>query len=628
MIHKTLRLSLARTSMLMTAMGATACAPMDTADMEASEAELAGQASAQLESVPDDRIVGGSEAEPGAWPSAVSLQRPSGFHFCGGTLVHPRLIVTAKHCVDEDTQPSDFRVVTGRWDLSTNAGTVHEVDRITFAPNGADIAVVQLHTASSAQVSKILAPGESPVKTAELTTVVGWGRLSEGGATPDRLRQVNVPVVGRGDACNDATAYDDVAEDEICIGPLSGGMDSCQGDSGGPVFALRRGAYELMAVVSWGVGCARPDYPGVYAELAPYWDWLQAEVNAHVQGQAKRNLASLYRNSIPWGTQQALKAGRYDTADLSVVGNDTVSSLLVSDGVEVRLCSENGGWGDCQDFIDGSANLGVLDDRTSFARVRSGVSVYENKSYGGKGEWFGPGLELSSNFDLLGNDTATSLTAAPGYIARLCSEGGWGTCRDYSGNVAQLDADLDNRTSSVQVLPGVTAYRDASFGGVSETFAIGKHLSQDFKAVGNDTITSLIAAPGIIATVCSEGFWGHCQDYSGEVPQLGKYVDNTASSIEVKPGVTVYSEREFGGRSQTFSVGTFPVAALDVIGNDTLSSLVAAPGVSVRICSEGGWDVCRDFSGAVPDVGSSIDNKTSWIQVTSSFTAGGAVITR
>jgi hypothetical protein len=65
-------------------------------------------------------IVGGAEAAPNDWPWMASLQDGS-FHFCGGALIAPDMVVTAAHCT-AGSSPGDFDVVLGRHDLSTNDG--------------------------------------------------------------------------------------------------------------------------------------------------------------------------------------------------------------------------------------------------------------------------------------------------------------------------------------------------------------------------------------------------------------------------------------------------------------------------------------------------------------------------
>ena len=52
------------------------------------------------------------------------------------------------------------------------------------------------------------------------------------------------------------------------------GKDSCQGDSGGPLIAPENGRYAQIGVVSYGIGYALPDYPGVYARVTEVKDWI------------------------------------------------------------------------------------------------------------------------------------------------------------------------------------------------------------------------------------------------------------------------------------------------------------------------------------------------------------------
>jgi secreted trypsin-like serine protease len=63
----------------------------------------------------------------------------------------------------------------------------------------------------------------------------------------------------------------------LCAGPTRGGKDSCGGDSGGPLVVHGASAKDdvQVGVVSFGMGCALANLPGVYARVSTYLGWIQ-----------------------------------------------------------------------------------------------------------------------------------------------------------------------------------------------------------------------------------------------------------------------------------------------------------------------------------------------------------------
>jgi trypsin len=96
--------------------------------------------------------------------------------------------------------------------------------------------------------------------------VAGWGTEFFGSPTiPPRMKSVSLSVVAD-DSCTTNGLMGFNAPTEICAEALGG--DSCQGDSGGPLFGtLADGRRVQVGVVSYGLGCATPLFPGVYAEV-------------------------------------------------------------------------------------------------------------------------------------------------------------------------------------------------------------------------------------------------------------------------------------------------------------------------------------------------------------------------
>uniref|UniRef100_A0A914KHQ4 Peptidase S1 domain-containing protein n=1 Tax=Meloidogyne incognita TaxID=6306 RepID=A0A914KHQ4_MELIC len=114
-----------------------------------------------------------------------------------------------------------------------------------------------------------------------MCVVTGWGRLKEGGERPLTLREIHVPILST-TTCNNFRHYSGRMHTTsmICAGFNNGRIDSCQGDSGGPLQCQnKKGVWELQGVVSWGIGCAQPKFPGVYTKIYAMKPWIRTEMS-------------------------------------------------------------------------------------------------------------------------------------------------------------------------------------------------------------------------------------------------------------------------------------------------------------------------------------------------------------
>ncbi|XP_043822604.1 anionic trypsin [Dromiciops gliroides] len=226
----------------------------------------------------DDKIVGGYTCEENSLPYQVSLN--SGYHFCGGSLINDKWVVSAAHCYK-----SRIQVRLGEHNIEVLEGNEQFIDseKVIRHPSynsrtmDNDIMLIKLKTPAvlNARVAAISLPKScAPAGTECL--ISGWGNtVSFGADYPDVLQCLEVPLLS--EAQCQASYPRQITENMVCAGYLEGGKDSCQGDSGGPVVCNG----ELQGVVSWGYGCALKNKPGVYTKVCNYVDWIETTIAAN-----------------------------------------------------------------------------------------------------------------------------------------------------------------------------------------------------------------------------------------------------------------------------------------------------------------------------------------------------------
>ena len=226
------------------------------------------------------RIVGGDQSASDDWPWMVALIDNNASvidPFCGGSLVSPSWVVTAAHCVENESY-SSFEIYYGDTDVNGENGRRVPVKQILIHPDynsdliDSDIAMIELsENLEDIPFISVLSDDTNIVGLDGI--VMGWGRTGEYAQHSDVLLQVTVPIVSN-ETCSEAFDPGEITENMICAGDAVSKKDSCYGDSGGPLIVYTQGKWFLTGVVSWGEGCARPGNYGVYTRISQFYTFI------------------------------------------------------------------------------------------------------------------------------------------------------------------------------------------------------------------------------------------------------------------------------------------------------------------------------------------------------------------
>jgi trypsin len=233
----------------------------------------------------DPRIIGGNPALPGTHKYFARVDNDNNL-YCGGVMVAWDYVLTAAHCYTDK-----LSVVVNGYDESKVGSlksdqryrTVEKVIRHpNYNPSNYENDIMLLNLDSPVKdlpgldYLRLNFDGNKPV-TGDDLIAIGLGLKADGTYSTD-LQEVTVDAISSSDCSTRYSKGGLNVNKDLMLCAAGTGKDSCSGDSGGPLVHKSTGL--LCGIISWGVGCARAEYPGVYTRVSAYEGWIKANVCA------------------------------------------------------------------------------------------------------------------------------------------------------------------------------------------------------------------------------------------------------------------------------------------------------------------------------------------------------------
>ncbi|XP_037943486.1 trypsin eta-like [Teleopsis dalmanni] len=242
---------------------------------------------------PEGRIIGGEVVDPWKHPYIVSIRykesvNSTSLHRCAGVVYSQQVVITSAQCI---VPYAHFERIYVKAAGNTRTGVdgqlypvkkwiSHEKYSVWTADYDIGVLILEEPFNFKNLVIHPIAIRNSLPSAGKMATIAGWGYREEFGPSSYNLEETQVPIVSSAD-CNNIykVSGDEVTERMICAGYVAtGGKDACQGDTGGPLVVDD----ELVGLVSWGRGCARPGYPTVYSLVKSYVTWIDNTIAAEI----------------------------------------------------------------------------------------------------------------------------------------------------------------------------------------------------------------------------------------------------------------------------------------------------------------------------------------------------------
>ncbi|ETN66486.1 chymotrypsin-2 [Anopheles darlingi] len=225
-----------------------------------------------------NRIIGGYDATDGQIPYQVSLQTPANFHFCGGSIIAPRWVLSAAHCTI-GRAPAAVNVYAGSVSRASGGvyySTMRIVNHPTYDSNTIENDISLIETVEPFVFNDNTQPialGSSYILSGTGATISGWGRTNtmdnDVTEVPDIMQWMTANILTMEECRAERPGSNNIFDNVMCVSSPSG-QGACSGDSGGPL--VYDG--EVHGIASFVRVPCGTDVSDVYERVYSHRSWI------------------------------------------------------------------------------------------------------------------------------------------------------------------------------------------------------------------------------------------------------------------------------------------------------------------------------------------------------------------